>query len=153
MFEVESRGLEEMILKFRRLPAAERRELRQAMQRATKRIADQARANMARLFHNPERMQQTISTAIDEGTTTVTGTVKASGLPYLAIQEYGGVVQTPEIVPVNAEALHWLAPSALGFSGGPRMQEGVFAMHTAAHPTGSPSAPICARHSHNSAVR
>jgi hypothetical protein len=34
--------------------------------------------------------------------------------------------------------LHWLGPSALGFSGGARSQEDVFAMHTAAHATRLP---------------
>ncbi|MBV8738627.1 MAG: hypothetical protein JO007_15465 [Alphaproteobacteria bacterium] len=52
-FEVEACGLEEAVYKFGRLSRDVRRELHQAMQRATKLVADQARMNMARLFHNP----------------------------------------------------------------------------------------------------
>jgi hypothetical protein len=52
-FEVEARGLEEVVYKFGRLSRYVRRELHQAMQRATELVSDQARMNMARLFHNP----------------------------------------------------------------------------------------------------
>jgi hypothetical protein len=109
----------------------------QAMHLTTAMVQEQARANIARMFNHPELMQSSISSAVAEGDP-VTGIVTASGLPYLRIHEYGGVIQTPEIFPVNALALHWISPAALGFSGGPKTQEGVFAMHAAAHKTPIP---------------
>jgi hypothetical protein len=82
-------------------------------------------------------MENSLSTQVQGAGDSITGTVTASGLPYLAIHEFGGIIQTPEIFPVNALALHWIAPGALPFKGN-ATQEGVFAMHTAAHPTPIP---------------
>jgi hypothetical protein len=52
-FEVEARSMGEVVHKLGRLSRDERREFGQVMQRATNLVADQARMNMARLFHNP----------------------------------------------------------------------------------------------------
>jgi hypothetical protein len=112
--------------------------MRDAMRDMVELVRDTARENIARMFNNPARMQDSLSTRVEGSSQTLTGTVTASGLPYLAIHEYGGVIQTPEIFPVNALALHWISPAALGFSGGAKSQEGVFAMHARAHPTRIP---------------
>ena len=60
------------------------------------------------------------------------GRTQPSTEPYLRIQEYGGVIHLPEIFPQGAQALHWLSPAKVGFSGA-REQEEVFARHAAAH--------------------
>jgi hypothetical protein len=105
-------------------------------------IADLARGRIAELFRNPSRMQAAINVTSFEdvgSSATVSATVSAGGLPYMAIHEYGGVVMTPDIFPVNALALHWMAPAAAQFRpGGEAATEGVFAMHTAAHVTPIP---------------
>ena len=137
-FTSEVLGLHELVQRFGQLPAEARGYLRQAMEYSVDLVEQAARENMARLFHpRTGRMESSLSTKIEETSEQITGTVTASGLPYLAIHEYGGVIQTPEIFPVNALALHWISPAALPFKGTPG-QEGVFAMHTAAHPTPIP---------------
>ena len=85
------------------------------MHDATTLVENQAKANVARLFNTPERMQDTLSPKVEDSGTTVTGTVTAAGRPYLRIQEYGGVIQTPEIFPRSAQALHWRAPRRWDF--------------------------------------
>jgi phage gpG-like protein len=137
-FSIQIAGLSELVDRFGRLPNVVRQNLVKTMRDVVEMVEQQAKDNIGRMFKNPAKMQASISSKVEENGTVVTGTVSASGLPYLAIHEYGGVIQTPEIFPVNAKALHWLAPAALGFSGGPKGQEGVFAMHTAAHPTPIP---------------
>lgn len=73
-------------------------------------IADLARARMGELFRNPGRMQASVSTSVEDGQTFIYGVVQASGLPFLAIQEYGGVTSPHDIFPVNAQALHFMTP-------------------------------------------
>lgn len=59
----------------------------------------------------------------------ISGTVSVDrSVPYARIQEYGGTVQIPEIVPKRAKALHWM-------SGG----SNVFAMRVRAHPVTIPA--------------
>jgi hypothetical protein len=103
-------------------------------------VADNARARMAELFKNPSKMQAAVSTSVEDGGTFIYGAVTAAGLPYLAIHEYGGVIATPDIFPVNAMALHFFSERAAFFtaskSEGPTGE--IFAMHTRAHPTPIP---------------
>jgi hypothetical protein len=132
MFDIRTPGLAELIARFARQPAAQHARMVKIMHDATALVESQARANIARLFNHPERMQDTLDAKVVDGTWTVTGTVTAAGQPYLRIQEYGGVVHVPEIFPVNAQALHWISPAKVGFSG-THEQEGVFSAHAAAH--------------------
>jgi hypothetical protein len=99
-------------------------------------VADNARARMGELFKNPGRMQAAISTSVEDGGSFIYGAITAFGLPYLAIQEYGGVVMTPEIFPVNARALHFFTDRAAFFRPEATAATGeVFAKSTRAHPT------------------
>jgi hypothetical protein len=132
MFDIQAPGLSELIARFGRQAAAQHTRMTRAMHDATALVEAQAKANIARLFNTPDRMQDTLSRQVTDAGTTVTGTVTAAGLPYLRIQEMGGVIHVPEIFPRAAQALHWLSPAAVGFSGA-HEQEGVFAMHAAAH--------------------
>lgn len=93
---------------------------------------------MASLFRNSGgKMRDTLSTEVVDTASDVEGSVTAEGLPYLRIQEHGGTVFTPAMVPVNAKVLAFMAPHGLPFkgSGGNGM---VFTMHTKAHPTTLP---------------
>src|ERR1700731_4193611 len=137
MSDVQAPGLAELIARFGRQRASQHQRMVQVMHDATALVASQARANIALLFKTPDRMQDTLDATVVDGTWTVIGTVTAAGLPYLRIHEYGGVIQTPEIFPQAAQALHWLSPVAVGFSGATTQGE-VFAMHTAAHQTRIP---------------
>lgn len=103
-------------------------------------VADNARARMGELFKNPGKMQGAVSTSVEDGGTFIYGAITASGLPYLAIHEYGGVVMTPDIFPKNAQALHFFTPGAAFFtaSKSEAATGEIFAKHTRAHPTPIP---------------
>lgn len=132
MFDIQVPGLSDLIARFARQPAAQQARMGRAMHDATDLVRAQAKANIARLFNKPEAMQDTLDATVVDGTWTVTGTVTAEGKPYLRIQEYGGIIHLPEIFPQGAQALHWLSPTQVGFSGA-QQQDEVFARHAAAH--------------------
>jgi hypothetical protein len=133
-FAAEVQGLTELTLRLEQ--AEQQRSVPTTMRRVVELVKIQAQANIRKLFKNPEKMEQTVSASVEDHGPAVVGTVTASGLPYLRIHELGGTIQTPEIFPRNAKALHWLATGsplkAIGGSGE------VFAMHTRAHPTKIP---------------
>ena len=124
-FTVEWQGLEQLIARFGRLPAETRQNLRQTVRDLTELVARTARANMARLFKGPVAE---ITTQVTDSGDRITGTITAGGTPYARIHEYGGTVHTPELFPVHAKALHWVAKG-----GGD-----VFTRHTRAHDTRIP---------------
>lgn len=72
---------------------------------------------MRSLFKTSARMEANLYTAVGIGEGVVTGSVNDAGLPWLRIQEYGGVTRPHDIFPVHAAVLAFMAPSALGFSG------------------------------------
>lgn len=100
-------------------------------------IGDLARARMAELFKNPGKMQASVGTRVEDGVTFIYASVIASGLPYLAIQEYGGAVMTPDIFPSSARALHFFTSGSAGFTGSraQSVSNEVFTAHTRAHIT------------------
>lgn len=79
------------------------------IQSETDLIADLARSRMAELFKNPGVMQASVATQVEDGGTFINGSVSAEGLPYLAIQEYGGVTSPHDIFPVNAQVLAFMS--------------------------------------------
>jgi hypothetical protein len=126
-FTVEWQGLEQWRAEFARVAPNMRMRLNRAMRDVTVLVEEQAVANQARLFKGSGRVA-VISRQVTRSGEEVTGTVTAGGTPYARIHELGGTVHTPEIFPVHAKALHWVAPG-----GGD-----VFARHTAAHDTHIP---------------
>jgi hypothetical protein len=131
-------GLAQLSARFAAAPGAQRQRTVAAMRRATALVQQQAADNIARLFNHPAKMQSALSTRVDDSGASVVGTITASGLPYLRAQEYGATIQLPDIFPVNASVLHWIAPAKLGFSGGPKGQADVFSMFASAHPVTLP---------------
>ena len=123
-FAIDWQGLEELRATLGRLPAETRTRLKGAVRELTELVAETARANMARLFKGPVAE---ITTEVSDSGDVITGTVTAGGTPFARIHEYGGTVHTPEIFPVNAQALHWVSPGG-----------DVFARHAAAHDTQIP---------------
>lgn len=119
-FAVKWLGLEELRTRFGSLPGETRQRLRQTVSSLTEIVAMTARSNMARLFRGPVAE---ISTQVTDSGDTVTGTITAGGTVYARIHEYGGTIHLPDIFPVHAQALHWVA------GGGGE----VFARHAAAH--------------------
>jgi hypothetical protein len=137
---MEVRGQSRTVSRFRNATQSLHDKLLEIITDEVEQIADNARARMAELFKNPSQMQSAVSTAVEDGGTFIYGAVVASGLPYLGIHEYGGVIPTPDIFPVNAKALHFFTERAAFFTAskneGPTGE--VFAQHTRAHPTPIP---------------
>jgi hypothetical protein len=104
-------------------------------------VAELARGRIAEMFKNPSQMQGAVQVGSaseiggSSGITVVT--VSASGLPYMAIHEYGGVVMTPDIFPQSAKALHFFRDRAAFFTASKSTSatNEVFTQHTRAHPT------------------
>jgi hypothetical protein len=71
---------------------------------------------MTELFKNGGgKMRDALAISQTETNESVSGTLSASGLPYLAIQEYGGVTSPHDIFPVNAKALAFFGQGAAEF--------------------------------------
>lgn len=73
---------------------------------------------MAALFKDGGgKMRDSLATSVYADDDRVTGNVMAFGLPYLAIQEFGGVTRPHDIFPVNAQVLAFMMPGAMQFKG------------------------------------
>jgi len=71
---------------------------------------------MTELFRNAGgKMRDALKTAVVDSGESVSGTLSASGLPYLAIQEYGGVTSPHDIFPVNAAVLAFFGQGSAQF--------------------------------------
>lgn len=133
MITVNVRGLNGLIIRFENMPSAFRQRVDAAAEEARGILYDQVRSNISRMFSNPAKMLSAIGSEVVRTGDIVTVTINASGrisgvvLPYMGIHEYGGRTSAHTILPVNARALHFLTPGALGFGSGPRGQDGVFA--------------------------
>jgi hypothetical protein len=79
-------------------------------------LSDAALARMSDLFRNGGgKMREALKVANDQSDTSVSGTLSASGLPYLAIQEFGGVTSPHDIFPVNAAFLAFFGQASAQF--------------------------------------
>jgi hypothetical protein len=115
---VNLRGQTRLLRRFENATQALHDKLLGIIQSETDLIADLARVRMAELFKNPGVMQASVGTQVEDGGTFINGSVSAEGLPYLAIQEFGGVTSPHDIFPVNALALHFLTPGSAQFRPG-----------------------------------
>jgi hypothetical protein len=117
MMTAEIQGLDTLVMKFTGMGERAAPSFESTMAQQLGLLEEKVRERMASLFHNPARMQESVSSQMESGDNFIDGQVKASGLPYLAIQEYGGRTRPHEIFPVNATVLAFMAPAKLGFSG------------------------------------
>lgn len=117
MMDAEIVGLDMLVMKFTGVDDRVKPAFADTMAEQIELLEDKVKERMGSLFHNPGRMQESLSTEIDTGAGSITGTVMASGLPYLAIQEFGGQTKPHPIDPVHATVLAFMAPGKLGFSG------------------------------------
>lgn len=117
------------------MSAALRSYVGQAIYSETEAVKQAAAARMAELFKNPALMQGSLSTDFEDNGSQITGTAMASGLPYLAIHEYGGVTRPHDILPVNAMALAFFGRGSAQFRPGAATGPLVFAK--AVHHPGS----------------
>jgi phage gpG-like protein len=103
--DVELIGLLQVIGRFRSASAELRARLIPVMGAETEAVVETARKRLGELFRNPGAMQASIHARVSVGADVIEGSVVASGLPYLAIHEYGGTTRPHDIFPVNAKAL------------------------------------------------
>lgn len=139
--DVEVTGLQELIVRLQGgADGGLMKRVFDAVSWETRQLEAQVKQNIVNLFQTPDKMLDSISSSVEAGTEDVTGTVTASGLPYLKIQEYGGTVQTPEILPVNATVLAFMSAHKLQFGGlgNPQSTDMIFTKKAKAHPTTLP---------------
>ena len=90
---------------------------REAMVKTTDALRTQVRINIAGSFRNPNRMMSAVGSNVTQRGTQWIGEVDASGqftgtrLPYMRIQEYGGIVHLPDIFPKRKQALYFTGAS------------------------------------------
>lgn len=128
MLGVKLVGLRQLQASFDQLPTTLQDRLRIFMARFIILARDQVKTNIAQRFRVvtgefPEAVQ---SQQIEE-VGSVTGRVFIDTLPWAAIQERGGRTRPHTIEPAAANALAFLMPGRLGFSGGPKGSSLVFA--------------------------
>lgn len=99
------RGMTRVTGRFRNATQALHDRLLGIIETETTEVAFLARQRLAELFPNPQKMQNAIESAVQQGDSFILGSVVASGLPYLRIHEFGGVTQPHPIAAVNASAL------------------------------------------------
>ena len=127
MIDAQLVGLNRLMLWLGQVPARADARIDATMREQVTELHAAVVSRMESLFHNPGRMEESLSDEVKRDATGVTGTVTASGLPYLKIQNYGGITAPHDIVPVRAGVLAFLSPGSVGFSGGIVEQGMVFA--------------------------
>ena len=108
MIDVQLVGLDDLQVRLGAVPASVALRITDAMMDIVNVLADRMRSRMAELFRTSSKMQASVATAVEAGGDAIIGTSGAYGLPYLAIQEFGGVTSPHMIFPVNAKALAFL---------------------------------------------
>lgn len=129
-------GTNALVARLGSMPDRVRERVGAEVQNQAELTRQEALDRMASLFKNAGgRMRDTLSTSYNDGGAVMTGTVSASGLPYLAIQEFGGVTRPHDIFPVRANALAFAMPGKAVFKAGSEAGNMVFAK--AVHHPGS----------------
>lgn len=64
--------------------------------------------NKSGLVMRSKRLLNSIQMSVDDGGETIIGKVFSSGVPYAAIQEFGGTTKAHDIYPINGKALHFI---------------------------------------------
>jgi phage gpG-like protein len=128
-------GLELLASRFKAASRKIRNLMLDVMERECEAVLDVAKLRLAELFPNPAKMQAALQSEVTVGAgNTIFGRVQATGLPYLAIHEFGGRTAPHDIFPVNAKALHFFADHAAPFrTGATAATNEVFAAHVS-HP-------------------
>jgi hypothetical protein len=108
--DVELVGLDEFQVRLGNISASMSLRIVDAMNEIVEVVANKARDRMAQLFRNPERMQASVSTGVFATSDEIVGTIGAYDLPYLRIQEFGGVTSPHDIFPINGKALAFFWP-------------------------------------------
>jgi hypothetical protein len=127
-FSITNEGTHRLIARFDSMSDVVRQRIAGAMQSEVEALQQAALDRMSELFKNGGgAMRSSLSTSVYGDGSTVTGNLFAFGLPYLRIQEYGGVTRPHEILPRNASVLAFAMPGAAAFKSGSTSGDTVFA--------------------------
>lgn len=145
MIGVDILGAPQLVVRFQAFPAALRARILQTVVDLNVQLMQRVQANLSGVVltpGKPPRLLNSIQSRVTPTSASVTGTVTAGNyrgavLPYARILEYGGLIHTPEIVPVKGQALAFISPGKMpiGKSGASGL---IFARRTRAHDTNIP---------------
>jgi len=130
MFTVRLVGLTDLVVQFGALSVRVRSSVATKLIELTERLERRVKAKVSGpvLAIRGGALLGAIDHAVDTSGDTMRGRVFVGAqIKYAAIQEFGGTTPPHTIVPVKAQALAFLAPAKLGFSGGTRGNAMVFA--------------------------
>jgi phage gpG-like protein len=115
-FTVAITGTDRMTAKLEAISGNVRARLADAIQSETLALIVAAQARMDELFKNGGgKMRDSMTSTFEDDGAAMTGTVTAAGLPYLAIQEFGGTTSPHDIFPVNAAVLAFFGQASAQF--------------------------------------
>jgi hypothetical protein len=98
-------GLTELNARLGRMPVAVRDNMRWFVMRSTQTLRSMVKQNISDRFHSQGPLFDSIQAKMEMNNDTATGTVYSEGVPYAAIQEYGGQTRAHDIEAVRAKAL------------------------------------------------
>lgn len=127
MIDVKLIGLENLRADLGAIPGSVRDGVASFMGHATETLRGMVKANIADTFKSTGPLYSSVQGETNDSGTEITWRVYTEGVPYAAIQEYGGQTSPHDIAPVRATVLAFMAPSRLGFSGGAKQNDMVFA--------------------------
>ena len=116
--KIELVGLDNLQARFSAIGPALQDKLRVFFAAFTLRLRDQVKANIAERFKSTGPLYQSVQSEMIEEPGSITGRVFTAGVPYAAIQEYGGRTRPHIIQPVNASVLAFMSPASIGISKG-----------------------------------
>lgn len=123
--DVELIGLTELQAKLGAITPATQDRLRPFMAQATINLREAVKANIADRFKSTGPLYQSVQSEVSEEPGVIEGRVFTEGVPYAAIQEYGGTTPPHVITPVRAKVLAFMSGGG-GFSSGGGMSEMIF---------------------------
>lgn len=118
MIDIQIVGIDAVIDRLQHAAARAETDLDDTVAAETAILAEAVKDRMAVLFANPRKMQESIGQEMTSSSGAVVGKVFVSGLPYLGIQEFGGVTGPHDIFPVNAKVLAFMGGGQSGLGGG-----------------------------------
>jgi phage gpG-like protein len=109
------------------IPGSVRASVEDFMQPATETLRGMVKANIGDTFKSTGPLFNSVQGETETSGDAITGRVYTEGVPYAAIQEFGGQTSPHDILPVRAQVLAFMGQGRLGFSSGNQQSETVFA--------------------------
>ena len=110
-------GLRELQAKLQRIPPDVQNRLRPFMASATIVLRNMVKGNIELRFRSIGDLYKSVRSSMTERPGAITGRVYTQGIPYAAIQEYGGETRPHDILPVHGKALAFQMRGG-GYAGG-----------------------------------